>query len=161
MEFYTVYQECADTVFRFLLKLSCDEHLAEEFTQECFYRAYMNRDTYNGNCKISVWLCQIAKNIYFDHCRKKKTIPLDESIHDDSSIFDLFCDKEVYSYLHRILHKLEEPYKEVFTLKVFSELSYRDIADMFSKSESWARVVYHRAKMKIIEEYERRGNVEA
>ena len=153
MEFDSVYREHADAVFRFLLKLSGDEQLAEEFTQECFYRAYVSRDSYNGNCKITVWLCQIAKNIYFDYCRKKKPIPLDEEYHEGSQLEELFSDRDVYSNLHRILHNLDEPYKEVFTLRVFSELSYRDIAELFSRTESWVRVIFHRAKIRIIETY--------
>ena len=153
MDFDAVYIEYANAVYRFLLGLSGNEHLAEELTQECFYRAFKNRKTYNGKCKISVWLCQIAKNLYFDYCRKKHPSPLAEDIIDDFNLEDALCDNDTAKHLHMILHELEDPYKEVFSLRVFSELSYHDIAEIFAKSESWARVTYHRAKMKIAEKY--------
>ena len=146
-----IYKEYANDVYRFLLNLTCDANLAEEFTQECFFKAYKNIEKYNGNCKFSVWLCQIAKNSYFDYCRKNKNLHLDENNIDSFRIEDAFCQQETLTEIHKILHSLDEPYKEVFTLKVFSELSYKDISELFGKSENWSRVVFFRAKAKILE----------
>ena len=155
MEFDAVYQEYANAVFRFLFKLSGSESVAEELTQETFFRAFKNQDTYNGACKVSVWLCQIAKNLYFDDCRKKKPLPFDEETPANLSLEDMFGDAEESRELYKILHDLCEPYKEVFTLKVFGELSYQDLSEIFGKSESWVRVVFHRAKLKIVETYQK------
>ncbi|WP_040197562.1 RNA polymerase sigma factor [Candidatus Soleaferrea massiliensis] len=152
MEFETIYQDYADTVYRFLLNLTGNEQTAEELTQECFYRAYKSIRTYSGKCKLSVWLCQIAKNLYFDECRKKKFQPLNDLQAEDSFSFEILLEnQDSAKQIHMILHHLEEPYKEVFTLKVFGELSYKDIAGLFGKTESWARVTYYRAKLKIAE----------
>ena len=151
MDYNQIYEQHANEVYRFLLRLTGDEYLAEDFTQDCFLKAYKNLNKYNGNCKFSVWLCQIAKNSYFDYCKKKSNLPLDENIIDLYNIEDNLCKKETSAEIHKILHSLEEPYKEVFTLKVFSELSYKDISDLFGKSENWSRVVFFRAKTKIIE----------
>lgn len=151
MNYEELYEQYANEVFRFLLKLTRDTYLAEEFTQECFLKAYKNIEKYNSNCKFSVWLCQIAKNSYYDYCRKNKNLPLDENTIDQYRMEDAFCKQETTAEIHKILHSLEEPYKEVFTLKVFGELSYKDISELFGKSENWSRVVFFRAKTKIIE----------
>lgn len=152
MNYEKIYKEHADNVFRFILKLSGDEHIAEEVTQECFYRAYKNSDKYDGTCKFSVWLCQIAKNIYFDYCKKKKSLSIDEEINflESISFEEVLCNKDVAKSIYKIIHTLEEPYKEVFMLKVFGECSYKDISDIFGKSENWARVTFFRAKAKIL-----------
>ncbi len=154
MNYEEVYRQHAQDVYRFLLKLSGDAHLAEELTQECFFRAYKRIDSYDGSCKLTVWLCQIAKNLYFDWCRKKKPAPLPEQIPEQERLEDRLCDQSEAEKIHQLLHTLEEPYKEVFTLRVFGELSYRDIAALFCKSENWARVVFCRARAKIIDRLE-------
>jgi len=151
MNYEEIYEQHASEVFRFLLRLTGDNYLAEEFTQECFLKAYKNIEKYNGKCKFSVWLCQIAKNSYYDYYKKNKSLPLNESIVDNYRIEDTLCRQETLYEIHEILHLLDEPYKEVFTLKVFSELSYKDISELFEKSENWSRVVFFRAKAKIIE----------
>ena len=153
MKFEEYYEEYADTVYRFLLKLTGDEYLAEEFTQECFYKAYKNIDRYNGNCKFPVWLCQIAKNSYFDYVRKSRTVPILEDIAADDNSLDTINDRESAKELYKIIHELEEPYREVFMLKVFGELPYKDISDLFGKSENWSRVTFFRAKEKILKKH--------
>ena len=152
MNYEKIYKDHADYVFKFILKLSGDKHIAEEVTQECFFRAYKNADKYNGDCKLSVWLCHIAKNIYFDYCKKKKSLSLDEEIDYNKhiSLEEMLCNKELAKNIHKIIHNLEEPYKEVFMLKVFGECSYKDISDIFSKTENWSRVTFYRAKAQII-----------
>ena len=153
-EFDEIYRLYVGDVYRFLLKLSGDENLAEELTQETMFRAFRYIDSFDGSCKITVWLCQIGKNCFYDYCRKNKNEYFSEDtelIPDKNDIELNFEDKETARKIHRVIHDLEEPYKEVFTLRVFGELSYRDIADIFGKSENWARVIYYRAKLKILE----------
>lgn len=150
--FDEIYKLHANAVFRYLMCLSGDEELSEELTQETFYKAYKSIDRFEGKCKISVWLCQIAKNAYFDYQKKMKPKNreiLDESIISPINVQDEFIQSHNVITLHKILHTLEEPYKEVFNLKLFGELSYQQISEIFGKSESWARVTYYRAKEKI------------
>jgi RNA polymerase sigma-70 factor (ECF subfamily) len=132
--------------------LTQDKSLSEELAQETFYKAYKNIDGFKGKCKMSVWLCQIAKNSYYSYCRKEKATHreiLDENIISEINIEDEMIHSHNIATLYKILHTLEEPYREVFTLKLFGELTYPQISEIFGRSESWARVTYYRAKEKI------------
>ena len=142
------------SIFRFLMKLCGDVSLAEELTQETFFRAYMNLSTLRNEDKIAAWLCQTAKNTNFAWFNKqKRKQPISQPTPADSTpdIAELFEEKELAGRAFSVLHALEEPYKEVFMLSVFGGLSLKDISAMFGKSESWARVTYYRAKQKIME----------
>lgn len=150
--FDEIYKLYVKDVFRYLMCLTGDKDLAEELTQEAFYRAYKNINGFRGECRMYVWLCQIAKNSYFSHMRKSKSEKreiLDDKIISETDVHAEFVQANDIISLHKILHTLEEPYKEVFTLKLFGELSYKQISEIFGKSESWARVTYYRAKEKI------------
>ena len=154
LDFEMVFRENNQFVFRFLMKLCGDVSLAEELTQETFFRAYMNLPTLRNEDKAAAWLCQIAKNTYFAWFNKqKRKQPISQPAPADSTpdIAELFEEKELAGRAFSVLHALEEPYKEVFMLSVFGGLSLRDISAMFGKSESWARVTYYRAKQKIME----------
>ena len=154
-DFQEVYELYFRDVYRYALSLCRNESIAEEVTQETFYKALAKLDSFDGKCKVSVWLCQIAKNTYLSMCRKKKhldpNIDTDELV-DIWSMEDSFCNKETAFAVHKILHDLEEPYKEVFSLRTFGELSFKQIGELFGKTEAWARVTYHRARLKIKEE---------
>ena len=146
-----IYAQHAKLVYGFLLSKCKDANLAEELMQETFLQAIKSFDSYNGTCKISVWLCQIAKNLYVDQMRKKKIFSLDE-VKEAAAFTDIeesMIDKNDAISIYKILHCLEEPYKEVFTLRVLGELSFKEIADIFNKNDSWARVTYYRARVKI------------
>ena len=151
-----VYEKYFTVVYRYLLSLSHNTHIAEELTQETFFKALKKVDDFRGECDLRIWLCQISKNTYYDYLKKnKKYVPeaqneLSEDVFSTDFIQD-FSDKETAFRVHKVLHKLSEPYKEVFSLRVFGELSFSDISDLFGKSESWARVTYHRARLKIKE----------
>lgn len=154
-DFQEIYDMYFRDVYRYALSLCRDEALAEEVTQETFFKALENIDQFDGRSKISVWLCSIARNTYFSLCRKEKRfsgeIPA-EHLPADASPEQLLMTREEAFAVHRILHGMEEPYKEVFSLRTFGELSFRQIAQLFGKTESWARVTYHRARLKIKEE---------
>ena len=144
-----VYEQYFTVVYRYLLSLSHNTHIAEELTQETFFKALKKVDDFRGECDLRVWLCQISKNTYYDYLKKnKKYVP--EAQNELSE--DVLSDKETAFQVHQILHRLSEPYKEVFSLRVFGELSFGTISSLFGKSESWARVTYHRACKKIREE---------
>ena len=150
--FDEIYKLYVKDVYRFLLKLTYNAELSEELTQETFYKAMLHIGQFKGNCKMRVWLCQIAKNEYFNYCSRmqNKNLPLEESTPANENLEELFCDIEESYRIHQILHTIEEPYKEVFTLKIFGELPYREIGRLFEKSEVWARVTFYRAKEKIM-----------
>lgn len=153
-DFEKVFQKYKGFIYKYLLKLCCDESLAEELTQETFFRAYMNMSTLRDESKISVWLCQIAKNTYFAwYNAQKKHVNLEESMEIKGSvdIEQQFVDKELSEKALACLHKLDEPYKEVFMLTVLGQVSLKDISRIFGKSESWARVTFYRAKQKLAE----------
>ena len=154
LDFEMVFRNNNQFVFRFLMKLCGDVSLAEELTQETFFRAYMNISALRNEEKVAVWLCQIAKNTYFAWFNEqKRKQPISQPISADSTpdIAELFEEKELAGRAFSVLNALEEPYKEVFMLSVFGGLSLKDISAMFGKSESWARVTYYRAKQKIME----------
>lgn len=131
--------------------------IAEEITQETFFKALKNIDKFDGKCKLYVWLCQIAKNTFFTYKKKEKyheNLTETEDILVDSTIEQSLLSKESVFKIHKELHSLGEPYKEVFMLRVFGDLSFSQIGCLFEKTESWARVTYHRAKMKLKEKIE-------
>lgn len=150
-----VLERYYEDVFRFLRGLSADEHLAEELTQETFYRALKARDSYRGDADVRIWLCSIAKNLYYTQYKRQKRFVPEEEIEEyqteDKNFLDSIADRETALGVHRILHDLQEPYKEVFSLRIFGELPFKDIGELFGKSQHWACVVYHRAKEKIRE----------
>lgn len=152
-EFDKIYAEYFSEIYKFTLILCKNTELAEEITQETFFKALKNIDKFGGKSKISTWLCEIAKNTYFDHVKKNnKNADLSiEIIPSDENIEEQFSDKETALEIYKILHKLKEPYKEVFWLKTFAELSFSQIGALFEKNENWARVTYYRAKIKIKE----------
>ena len=153
-----LYKEYFHDVYLFARSLTANEEKAEEITQETFFKALKSVDKFRGDCDIRVWLCQIAKNIIYSDNKRKKRFTGDEipeTVSDDRiSIEESLDDSQQSMAIHRILHNMGEPHKEVFSLRVFGELSFRQIGELFGKTESWARVTFHRAKLKIIEELE-------
>ncbi len=151
-EFEEVYRLYFRDVYRYCLALCRDEQTAEEVTQETFFKALNSIGQFDGRCRLYVWLCQIAKNTYFSMQSKKRPDALEEDIPSGESLEERLLTKESAFEIHRVLHRLEEPYKEVFSLRTFGELPFRQIGELFGKTESWARVTYHRARLKIKEE---------
>ncbi|MEA4896065.1 MAG: sigma-70 family RNA polymerase sigma factor [Oscillospiraceae bacterium] len=151
-----VYKEHAKSVFRYLLSLSHDEDMAEELTQETFYRAVYSADKYDGSCKMSVWLCQIAKHVWYQELEKRKknkTEELNEYIASAelSPEDKYFKDNDKLS-LYRAINRLGGPMKEVVYLRLTGNFSFAEIGEILNKSETWARTAFYRAKQKIIEE---------
>lgn len=154
VDFGEIYLEYFSDVYKYVLSLCVDENLAEEITQDTFFKAMQQIDKFNGSCKLYVWLCQIAKNTYFTHYKKRKRIVSDLETDIPNTLYDLesdYLDKDTARRLHIELHKLKEPYKEVFTLRVFGELPFSQIGELFEKTDSWARVVFYRAKKQLQE----------
>lgn len=152
-DFEKIYSEYYDTVFQYVLSLCREEAWAEEITQEAFFKALKSIDAFRGECKLSVWLCQIAKNTFYTEAKRRQKqvdYPL-ELVPADDTIDQTLLDEEAAFEVHKLLHLLDKPYKEVFWMRTFGELSFSKIGKLWEKPESWARVTYHRAKMKIKE----------
>lgn len=154
-EFEKIYRTYFGDVYQYIRRLSGDENIAEEITSEAFFKAMRGIGGFRGDCDIRVWLCQIAKNCYYTHLKKaKKTdslddIELSELLSEESTIEEQCMKHEEATRIRVVLHNISEPYKEVFMWRVFAELSFKQIGQIFDKSENWACVTYHRAKTMI------------
>ena len=140
-------------VYSYAVTLSGDRGLAEEITQETFYRAMTKSASFRREADEVTWLCTIAKNLFYDEKRREKKtgqIPEDAEA-DGKSIEQIAADRDSSFRVHLALHALEEPFREIFELRVFGELGFREIGMIFGKTENWARVTYHRARLKLQE----------
>lgn len=148
------YREYAVMVYKFLLSLCYEEELAEELTQETFYQAVRSVDRYDGSCKVSTWLCQIAKHLWYremEHRKRKGTSELTADMESlEKSVEEQLLVKEEKMELFRKVHVLDEISKEIVLLRVTGAFSFKEIAELFGKNENWARVTYYRAKQKLL-----------
>ena len=149
-----IYKEYAPIVFKFLISLCNDADTAEELTQETFYRAIKSANGYDGTCKVSTWLCQIAKHLWYQEIDKRKrkgTALLDENIVSDKlNLEENLCLISDKMQLIKAVHILDETAREVVLLRLTGAFSFKEIGEVFSKNESWARVTFYRAKQKIV-----------
>lgn len=155
-EFEGIYNDYFRDVYLYIKSLSKDEQVAEDITSETFIKAMQSIDNFNGTCDIRVWLCQIAKNSYFSYLRKNNKLILVDQLQEKEDTFDIeqtMQSKESSMIIHQVIHALDEPYKEVFSLRTFGELSFKQIGLLFQKNENWACVTYHRARKKIKEKW--------
>ena len=144
-----IYRRHARTVYKFLLSLCGDADLAEELTQETFYQAIRSIDRFDGRCKLSVWLCQIAKHLWYQHLRKRKReVPLPDEPPElpIPSAEEGLLEQEGRLELLRKIHALPEQQREVVYLRSFGGLTFREIGDVLGKTENWARVTFYRGK---------------
>lgn len=156
-EFETVYRTYFRDVELYLRAICKDESLAEELTEQVFFQAMKALPKFRGDCDIRTWLCAMGRNCYLSHLRKTGgTQPLDELQIPDprKSIEEQIIDRSQAMTIHRLLHELPEPYKEVFSLRIFGQLSFEDIGSLFGRTANWACVTYHRARRKIQEQME-------
>ena len=152
--FQDIYEQHANAVYRFLLSLSADEAMAEELLQETFYRALVHIDRFEGRCSIYTWLCQIGKNAWLKELRRRKKYRKTETTDfaGTESLEENVIDKELSLRIRTELMRLDEPYRDVFIMHALGDVKLKEIAALYGKSESWARVTYFRAKQKIIQE---------
>jgi len=148
-----LYQQYARTVYKYLKSVTHNEDLAEELTQETFYQAIRSIDRFDGSCKVSTWLCAIAKNLYLSYLRKN---PAHEDVTETEIAVDstesIVMGAEGQLDLLKKLHDLPEPYREVMYLRIFGSLSFAETAEVLGKSENWARVTFYRGKEKLRKE---------
>ena len=148
-----MYEAYYMRVYSYVVTISGSRELAEEITQETFCRAMTKSASFRREADEVTWLCTIAKNLFYDEKRRqKKTGPIPEDVEaDGKSIEQIAADRDSSFRVHLALHALEEPYREIFELRVFGELGFKDIGTIFGKTENWARVTYHRARLKLQE----------
>ena len=142
-----LYQQHAQTVYKFLLAQCRDAHLAEELTQETFYQAIRSVDRFNGSCKVPVWLCQIAKHLGYQHLRKHRREAAEgppETVLPSAEEETLAQEGQLE--LLRKIHALSPDAREVVYLRSFGGLSFREIGDVCGRTETWARVTFYRSK---------------
>lgn len=147
-----IYNTYFKDVFLYVYSLSGDKHIAEDITSETFMKALTSLDSFRGDSDIRVWLCQIAKNSYYSYLGKKKNFVDLESLPESASkdnVEQEITTSQASMKVHEIIQNLKEPYKKVFTLRVFGELSFKQIGKLYAKSDNWACVTYHRAREKI------------
>ena len=154
-EFEKIYRDYFNDVYLYIRRLSGDENTAEEITSEAFLKAMRSISGFRGDCDIRVWLCQIAKNCYYTYLKKSRRTDsvddarLSEFPSGESTVEEQCIKHEEAARIRTALHHIAEPYKEVFMWRVFAELSFKQIGQIFGKSENWACVTYHRAKTMI------------
>jgi RNA polymerase sigma-70 factor (ECF subfamily) len=153
-DFEELYRQYAKQLFRYLICLSGDRQLAEELLQETFYQAINSIFRFRGSSKVSTWLYQIAKNVYLKHIsktRKGRMQSLDdlENVASPEQLDAAILEEEQKSNLAAALNKLNDPFREIICLRVFNELSFKEVGELFSRSEGWARTTFYRAKLQL------------
>ena len=151
-----IYQQHAQTVYRFLMTHTRDADLAEELTQETFYQAIRSSDRFDESCKVSTWLCAIAKRVLFTYRRKHPvTEELEEQTMSVPSAESEAVETVSRMELIRLVHDLPEPAREVVYLRAFGGLSFAEIGEVQGKTENWARVTFYRAKERLRKDVEK------
>lgn len=154
-----VYEEFAPVVYKYLFCLTRDRALSEELTQETFCQALKSVKNYQGECKISVWLCQIGKRLWYRELKKRKAaviVPLEEErLISPQDVEGDYLQKAERAEFYRQLHLLDENTREVMYMRLTGELSFAEIGDILGRTENWARVTFYRGKQKIAKEWKR------
>ncbi len=161
MEFETIYELYFKDVYIFLCGLTQNKSMAEDITQETFFKAMKNIQTFDGRKDIKAWLFTIARNTYYTEYKHQKRFSpyeLQDNVTNHNNILDTLILEEQSTLILKIVHQMHDPYKEVFLLRFFGSLSFDKIGLIFSKSESWARVTYYRAKKQILIQLEELNN---
>lgn len=151
-----IYHKYMPQVYKFLFSLCHDTHLSEELTQETFFQALKSIDSFRGECKLYVWLCSIAKHLWYKELKKKDREQATESMEETATLTtvteDLAIQKVEVFQLYKILHSLEEPLREVMHLRLNGDFTFREIGEIMGRDETWARVTFYRGRQRIRKE---------
>lgn len=160
MDFDEIFRDYARLLYKYVLKLSHNEDIAEEIVSETFYKAILGAHKFKGECRVTTWLCRIARNEYINHIKKKErsNLNIDDfpALCDERRIEEIEEDREAAAAVRSALKEFPETVQELFELRVCG-MSFREIGDIYGKTENWARVTFFRAKQKIIEKMEEQG----
>lgn len=156
-----LYRDYFETVYKYLFSITGSADLSEELTQETFYQAMKTYDSFRGDAKVSVWLCQIAKHLWYKEYKRSSShtsdslADLSDLIPSESSVEQKVVESDAKLKMYQKLQKLDEKTREVMYLRLTGELSFREIGEILEKNETWARVTFYRGKQKIMREEEK------
>lgn len=158
-EFENIYKTYFDDIYRYILILSRNRHVAEDIASDTFFKAMCSIGGFRGACGIRSWLYQIARNSYYSYLRKNRKIKLVDELSAEISDGGIGIEeklelRDASMRIGGILEKLDEPYRGVFMLRTVDGLSFQKIAGIYDKTDNWACVTYHRARKKIKSEME-------
>lgn len=148
-----LYKRHSQIVYHFLYVRCRDPALAEDLMQETFLRAMESIDSFNGGCKMSTWLCQIAKHLLYQHWAKGSRLQLeelDEELQAPGNTEEQAIARVELTDVWDKLQRLSPDMQRVVELRVLDDLSYRQIGEMLGRSENWARVIFYRAKVSLL-----------
>ena len=161
LEIDSVYRKHAEFVYKYLFSLCHEEDTAEELLQETFYQAIKSAKRYDGSCKVTTWLCQIAKHLWYQELERRRKYQIsalnENTISEEKIVEEKLCQREQLMEIFQRVHILDETSKEIFYLRVMGDFSFKEIGQIFNKNENWARVTFYRVKQKImkgVNEYE-------
>lgn len=150
-----IYDEYSQQVYKYLFCLSRNDQLAEELTQETFYIATINLEKFRGECKVYVWLCQIAKHLYYKELKKHKKIvqvPLETVNNQYISQENVVENETIHKIdIYKKIDSLDERTREIMYLRIIGDLRFKQIGELLQISENLARVTFYRGKLKIKE----------
>ena len=153
-----IYKQYSNTVYKYLFCLTHSEDISEDLTQETFAIAVKEINKFKGNCKLSVWLCQIAKHLWYKKIKKEKREKnisfeeLESEIIEIESTEEIICKQEENLKLFKDIQKLDNVSREIIYLRMFGNLNFIEIGEILGRTANWARVTFYRAKQKIKEE---------
>lgn len=159
-DFNEIYRLYAKEVYRYILLLCRDQTLADDILQNTMLKAFNNIGSFLGECSVKTWLCSIARNEYLNHLKKadNKNVSIDENTDSNSDNPEERAISNLSAVdILKLVHSLEEPFREIFTLRFYGELKFSEIGEVFSKSENWARVNFFRAREKLARLLEKEG----
>lgn len=159
IDFEKIYRTYFNDVYYFILSISKNKEIAEDITSETFFKALKNIDNFRGDSSIKTYLFQIAKNTYFSYLKKDNRdinlenfeILIEESINAEDEVIK----KEEKSDLNNLVNSLKEPHRSIVKFRVWEEMSFKDIGNIYGKSENWACVTFHRAKKTLKESWDK------
>ncbi|MBQ8961374.1 MAG: sigma-70 family RNA polymerase sigma factor [Ruminococcus sp.] len=152
-ELEKIYRLYAEDVYRYALSICADRQLAQDVLQDTMLKALTEFGKFRGECSVKTWLCAIAKNLCLSRLSRseRRDLPLEEALSASSEDpYERIFDSDQALQIHKALHRLEEPYREIFSLRVLGQLKFAQIAQIFGRTENWARVTFYRAKEKLI-----------
>ncbi|MFN7249652.1 MAG: RNA polymerase sigma factor [Anaerobacillus sp.] len=157
MELEQLYKDIQPNIYAFFYVKTLSKEVSEDLTQEVFYQAIKGYQGFAGLSNVKTWVFAIAKNVLKKYYRSNRyrnglTEQLQlETLHIESSE-EHFMKREEKRQLIQLIHQLDELSKEVVTLRIYGELSFKEIGDLLEKSENYARIMFHRAKLKMQKE---------
>lgn len=154
-DFSSIYEEYFIFIYKYLYSLCLNADLAEELTQETFFKAVLKINTFKEDSKITTWLCSIARNLYLNYRKKQTKIISDDYILNNLTSVDNieynYITKEEHKIIKQKIKLLDDISQKVIYFRIYGNMNFKEIGNIFHKSDNWARVTFYRAKNKLKE----------